>query len=213
MPEELAYLPHVESSFNFRAYSKFGAAGIWQFTRATGVQYLTIDYAVDERLDPILATHAAAKYLQNSYSALHSWPLALTSYNYGLAGMMRATKEEGDYEGVFKNYNKGYFKFASKNFYPEFLAALKVAKQLEQKPKVRLDAAQASRYLTLPGYVHIKDAGRHFGISPETIVSLNPALQPSVISGEKHIPKGYTTQTSSAKTNQPTSRLHPRFII
>ncbi len=201
LPEELAYLPHVESSFNFRAYSKFGAAGIWQFTRTTGKQYLTIDYAVDERLDPILATHAAAKYLQNSYSALNSWPLALTSYNYGLAGMMRATKDEGDYERVFKNYNKGYFKFASKNFYPEFLAALKVAKQLEKNPKVNLDSAQASRYLTLPGYVHIKDAGNHFHTSPETIASLNPALQPSVISGEKHIPKGYTLRLPAQKSN------------
>ncbi len=195
----MAYLPHVESSFNFRAYSKFGAAGIWQFTRTTGKQYLTIDYTVDERLDPILATQAAAKYLQNSYSTLNDWPLALTSYNYGLAGMLRAMKEEGDYERVFKNYNKGYFKFASKNFYPEFLAALNVAKQLEKNSKVTLDPPQHSRYLRLPGYVHIKDASSHFGISPETIVSLNPALQPSVISGEKHIPKGYTIRLPAEK--------------
>ena len=191
LPEELAYLPHVESSFNFNAYSKHGAAGIWQFTRETGKNYLTIDYTVDERRDPILAAHAAAKYLKNSYEALNSWPLALTSYNYGLSGMMRAVNDEGDYENVFKNYNKGYFKFASKNFYSEFLAALKVAKQLEQNPHIKIDAAQSTRYLNLPGYTHISDAGKHFGVSVKTIQSLNPALQPSVINGEKRIPKGY----------------------
>lgn len=199
LPEELAYLPHVESSFNFKAYSKFGAAGIWQFTRTTGKQYLTIDYTLDERLDPILAAHAAAKYLQNSYSTLNSWPLALTSYNYGLAGMLRAANEEGDYEKVFKNYQKGYFKFASKNFYSEFLAALKVAKQLEENQRVKLDPVQYSRYLSLPGYVHIKDVSNHFGILAETIISLNPALRPSVISGEKHIPKGYVLRLPAEK--------------
>ncbi|NOR22920.1 MAG: transglycosylase SLT domain-containing protein [Desulforhopalus sp.] len=199
LPEELAYLPHVESSFNYKAYSKFGAAGIWQFTRPTGKEYLTIDHTLDERLDPILATHAAAKYLKNSYYTLDSWPLALTSYNYGLAGMVRAVNEEGNYENVFNNYSKGYFKFASKNFYSEFLAALKIAKQLEKKQKAKLDPPQSTRYLTLSGYVHIKNVRNHFGISIETIKSLNPALRPSVISGEKHIPKGYVLRLPAGK--------------
>ncbi len=199
LPEELAYLPHVESSFNFKAYSKFGAAGIWQITRTTGKNYLTIDYTLDERLDPILATHAAAKYLKNSYSTLNNWPLALTSYNYGLAGMLRAANDEGSYEKVFSNYNKGHFKFASKNFYSEFLAALKVARQLENNPKVKIDPAISTRYLTLPGYLHIKDVSSHFNIPKETIISLNPALRLSVINGEKHIPKGYTIRLPAEK--------------
>lgn len=199
LPEDLAYLPHVESSFNFKAYSKHGAAGIWQFTRATGKRYLNIDYTLDERLDPIIAAQAAAKYLQNSYSVLNSWPLALTSYNYGLAGMLRAMNEEGDYVSVFRNYNKGHFKFASKNFYPEFLAALEVAKKLERDRNIKLDPTQPSRYYRLPGYLHIKDACKHFGISTETIASLNPALLAPVTSGEKHIPKGYLLRLPAGK--------------
>lgn len=199
IPEELAYLPHVESSFNFNAYSKFGAAGIWQFTRVTGKEYLTIDYDIDERLDPILAAHAAAKYLKNSYSSLNSWPLALTSYNYGLSGMLRAVNDEGDYESVFNNYSKGYFKFASRNFYSEFLAALKVARQLEQNPRIKLDPAQSTRYLNLPGYAHITDVGKHFGVSIETIKSLNPALLSPVLNGEKRIPQGYVLRLPAGK--------------
>lgn len=212
LPEELAYLPHVESSFNFRAYSRLGAAGIWQFTRTTGEQYLTIDYTLDERLDPIIATHAAARYLKKSYSTLGNWPLALTSYNYGLAGMVRAVDEQGNYEKIFRHYNKGHFKFASRNFYAEFLAALKVARQLEEKHKGAIKPAQSSRYLNLPGYVDIIEVGRHFGISTETIKSLNPALQTPVIIGEKHIPKGYTLRLpAEKKTNRLLASLPSAF--
>jgi peptidoglycan lytic transglycosylase D len=189
LPEDLAYLPHVESSFNTKAYSKFGAAGIWQFTRSTGKRYLHIDYAIDERLDPILATHAAAKYLKNSYRNLSNWPLALTSYNYGLPGMIRAQEELGSYVKIFQKYNKGHFKFASKNFYSEFLAARKVAKKLEKK--IKLKSPENVSYLKLKGYSSLNTLSRHFQISAKTIQSLNPALRPPIAKGEKRIPKGY----------------------
>ena len=61
LPLALTGLPHVESSFQLSAYSSAGAAGIWQFTRSTGRRFLKIGYAVDERLDPIFATDAAAR--------------------------------------------------------------------------------------------------------------------------------------------------------
>lgn len=191
LPEDLAYLTHVESSFNFRAYSKVGAAGLWQFTRATGKRYLHVDYTVDERLDPIRATHAAAQYLQNSYRSLEDWPMAITSYNYGLSGMMRATRELGNYERIFQHYNKGYFKFASKNFYSEFLAAMNVAKALEKSGSIQLAPAIDCQYLSLPGYVHIGKIAKHLGVHTATIRDLNPALLSPVLEGEKHIPKGY----------------------
>ena len=189
LPEDLAYLPHVESSFNTKAYSKFGAAGIWQFTRGTGKRYLQIDYSIDERLDPILASHAAAKYLKNSYRNLPNWPLALTSYNYGLPGMIRAQEEHGSYVKIFQKYNKGHFKFASKNFYSEFLAARKVAKDLEKKIKIK--NPEDVSYFKLKGYTSLNSLSRHFQISAKTIHSLNPALRPPIVKGEKLIPEGY----------------------
>ena len=63
VPPDLAFLPHVESSYNYQAYSKFGAAGIWQFTQSTGQRYMQIEYEFDERLDPIIASNAAARFL------------------------------------------------------------------------------------------------------------------------------------------------------
>ncbi len=95
LPRELASLPHVESSFDPTAYSKVGAAGMWQFTRSTGARYMRIDHVVDERRDPFFATDAAARLLADNYSVMQSWPLALTAYNHGLAGMRRAVVQQG----------------------------------------------------------------------------------------------------------------------
>src|SRR5580704_3857099 len=80
MPPELGVLPHVESSFNAAAYSKAGAAGLWQFMRSTGRRYMRIDSAVDDRMDPFRATEAAAQLLSFNYRLLGTWPLALTAY-------------------------------------------------------------------------------------------------------------------------------------
>ena len=190
LPTELAHLPHVESSFNFKAYSRIGAAGLWQFTRDTGKQYLTVNNVIDERLDPIASTHAAAKYLLKSYQRLNSWPLAITSYNYGLAGMLRAVNEHTNYEDIFNNYKKGHFKFASKNFYAEFLAARNVAQYLEKT--INRPAAKANhQYLNLTVHADIKELARYYNIPVGTIADLNPALRPPILSGEKRIPAGY----------------------
>jgi membrane-bound lytic murein transglycosylase D len=129
VPEDLAYLPHVESSFQYQARSSAGAAGVWQFTRGTGKRYLTISSVIDERLDPIAATRGAARYLQEAYAALGSWPLSVTSYNHGVAGMQRAVERHGvDFERIYREYDGKLFGFASKNFYAEFLAARRIAK-------------------------------------------------------------------------------------
>ena len=89
LPTDLTYLALVESSFNLRARSPMGAAGIWQFMPETGKKFLRIDDAVDERLDLIASTRAAARLLKQNYQILGSWPLAVTAYNHGTEGMLR----------------------------------------------------------------------------------------------------------------------------
>ncbi len=202
LPEDLAYLPHVESSFNIKAYSKFGASGIWQFTRTTGKQYLTINYVIDERQDPLLASEAAATFLQENYKTLKSWPLAITAYNYGRAGMYRAQQAHGNYEAIFNHYRQGHFKFASRNFYSEFLAAIDVAKKLERDPSLQLDKPQARLHVTLPAFITARDICQHFNISMAELKRFNPALRQPVLKGKKHIPKGYTLHLENTKKNQ-----------
>ncbi len=192
LPQDLAYLPHVESSFNIKAYSKFGASGIWQFTRSTGMQFLTINYVVDERQDPILASYAAASFLKNNYNSLKSWPLAITAYNYGPAGMRRAKKAHGNYEKIFRKYKQGHFKFASRNFYSEFLAAVKTAKRLERGKTLKIRKPLQTLHVTLPAFIAAHDISKHFQISIASLTKLNPALRKPVFQGKKYIPKGYT---------------------
>ena len=192
LPEDLAYLPHVESSFNPKAYSKFGAAGIWQFTHSTGKRFMTIGYAMDERRDPIRSSKAAAKLLKQNYEKLGNWPMAITAYNHGVTGILRAKRAKGGYEEIFKHYRRRRFKFASRNFYAEFLAARQVAKNYRRYfGLLQLDKPFDTRQVLLEGYTTITDLSRHFQVDVETIRSLNPALRPPVLKNQKYVPKGY----------------------
>ena len=100
----------------------------------TGRLYMNVNRKVDERLDPAKATRAAARLLHDNYSALGSWPLAITAYNHGRGGMLRAQSEVGssDITKVINEYRGPLFGYASMNFYSEFLAAVDVYNNYQQ---------------------------------------------------------------------------------
>ena len=194
LPEDLTALPHVESSFQIGAYSKSGAVGIWQFIRSTGKRYMKINYAVDERRDPIKATIAAAKLLKKNYEELGNWPLAITAYNHGLNGMKRAKKKlrSDDIVDVINAYKSRRFGFASENFYAGFLAALKASKNYKKYfPGVNFYRPRHSDSYKLPEYVNIKTLSKHFNITVKKIALYNPSLRPPVLKAEQFIPAGF----------------------
>ncbi|MBM9537334.1 lytic transglycosylase domain-containing protein [Desulfobulbus alkaliphilus] len=191
LPLELLNLPHVESSYNYTAYSKAGAAGLWQFIRTTGSEYMTINDHVDERLDPYISTQAAARLLKTNYEQLKTWPLAITAYNYGRAGTVRAVRAKGCYENIFKSYDQGHFKFASRNFYSEFLAAMRVSRQLYADPNIRLDRPDATVTFRLQQSVPISRIHTTFNISQQELTRLNPALRKPVLDGVQPLPQNY----------------------
>jgi len=193
LPVDLVYLPCVESSYNFKAYSKLGAAGIWQFTHSTGKMYMEIDYVVDERRDPYISTDAAARLLKKNYEVLGEWPLAITAYNHGLTGMLRAKNTAGNYENIFKTYQGPSFKFASRNFYSEFIAARIVAKNHEKHfGNLRFQSPAAFQMVKTKGYLMAKDLMNLFNLSADEIQTLNPSLRPPVFTEQKYIPKGFS---------------------
>jgi membrane-bound lytic murein transglycosylase D len=194
VPPELAALPHVESSFNPRAYSRVGAAGLWQFTRSTGRLYLRIDHVVDQRMDPYVATDAAARLLRDNYRRLGTWPLAITAYNHGVAGMARAVSKHAtrDIGVITREYDGRTFGFASRNFYSEFLAASEVAHDAERyfgylQPDPPLDY----EILETDAFYSAATLARVLGIDPGVLREHNLALRPSVWSGAKLVPRGY----------------------
>ena len=194
LPPELAVLPHVESSFNPAAYSKVGAAGLWQFMRSTGRRYMRIDATVDDRLDPFRATEAAAQLLSYNYRLLGSWPLALTAYNHGAAGVRRAKETLGtdDIAQIVRNYKSSSFGFASRNFYVSFLAALEIDRNPEKYFGQFERAEEASfQELILPARTSITQLQRALNIDLDTLRALNPALRPACLRGKRPVPNGY----------------------
>ncbi|MCC6954471.1 MAG: lytic transglycosylase domain-containing protein [Deltaproteobacteria bacterium] len=202
LPPELSRLPHVESSFDYTAYSSVGAAGIWQFMRGTGKRYMKIDSIVDERRDPIISTRAAAHYLRHSYNIAQSWPLAVTSYNHGLAGIMRAAKEVGskDLPTIIRRYNGSSFGFASKNFYAEFLAAVEADRNWRVYfPSLRLERPIYFDEVKLGSSIGFAQLARTAGLSTDELEMLNPGLLRPILQGRFPIPAGKIVKVPSGK--------------
>lgn len=195
MPAELAILPHVESSFHPGAYSSAAATGMWQFVRSTAQRFMQVDYVVDERLDPYAATYGAMELLEFNHNALGTWPLALTAYNHGANGIARAVRDVGsnDIGRIIDEYKGPRFGFASRNFYPQFLAALHVDSNYEDYyGPIQLDFHPGFYAEEMGSFVSVDDLANSLNLSIAELQRDNPALQPSVWSGTKRIPKGYS---------------------
>jgi membrane-bound lytic murein transglycosylase D len=208
VPSELVALPHVESSFNPRAYSRVGAAGLWQFMRSTGRQYLRIDEIVDERMDPHKATVGAARLLRDNYRRLEAWPLAITAYNHGVGGMNRAVRSLGtrDIGVISQRYQSRIFGFASRNFYAEFLAASQIHRDPERYfGPITPEPPVAYEVLITDHYYRAPTLGRTLGIDLEVLRDHNLALRPAVWNGAKHVPKGYALQIPRYALDRPLS--------
>ena len=194
VPKQLVALPHVESSFNPRAGSSAGAVGLWQFTRSTGRRFMQIDHVVDERRDPYMSSDAAAQLLSYNHSVLNSWPLAITAYNHGVAGMRRAVKQMGtdDIQAIVHNYSGSRFGFASRNFYVAFLAASDVDSNYNRYfGRVNMNPPANDIVINVPAYMEFDTLTRVFGVEESTLRQYNPALMPSVLEGNKYVPRGF----------------------
>jgi membrane-bound lytic murein transglycosylase D len=201
LPVELTRLPLIESCFDVSAYSKAGAAGIWQFMPATGRLFMEVNNSVDERRDPIASTRAAARYLSRAYARLGTWPLAITSYNHGPNGMSRAIGDTGtsDIALIVKYYDGPGFGFASRNFYAEFLAALDIEKHSEAYfGRVPQDRLPPTRTVMLDRSIDIVTAARLARTKDYVLADLNPALLDPVLSGRTPIPAGYGLRLPAA---------------
>lgn len=194
LPLQIRCLPFVESMFNYRARSKVGASGAWQFTAATGRAFLQMDEAVDARSDVLLAAAGAARKLRQDHESLEAWPVALTAYNHGAGGMARAVRRLGtrDMGVIAEKYRSRTFGFASRNFYPEFLAAVIVYAERERHfpgvepfPELRFDVVDRDRYVALT------DLASATGVEMDDLADLNPALDRSVLAGSLLVPPRY----------------------
>lgn len=193
LPEDLACLPHVESSFQAEARSSAGAVGIWQFTRGAARIFMTLGSAVDERLDPVASARGAARYLKAAHDRLGSWALAVTSYNHGMAGMARARDQFGDdFDRIVREYDGKLFGFASKNFYAEFLAARRIARDvgsyfpegIAYEPPLALDS------VVLTTGMSAQSVAQKYGVPLARLAEINPAWTRRAVRGGRALPAG-----------------------
>jgi membrane-bound lytic murein transglycosylase D len=205
LPVEIRCLPFVESMFNYRARSKVGASGAWQFTASTGRAFLQMDEAVDARSDVLLAAAGAARKLRRDYESLEAWPLALTAYNHGAGGMARAVRRLGtrDIAIVVEKYRSRTFGFASRNFYAEFVAAVisygereRHFPNVEPLPEIQFDVALRDRYVALT------DLAAATGVEMDRLAELNPALDRTVLAGSLLVPPRYPLRVPQGMAGQ-----------
>jgi len=205
---DIRYLPFVESTYNPRAYSKAGAAGMWQIMPSTARTLgLQLDATIDERLDPEAATHGAARYLTESRASLTKLahqidpsvqdseisPFVITSYNYGVNGMRRAIRKVNpDYMEVLEEYRSPSFRTAVKNFYASFLAARHVVKNAEHYFGREL-APKPVNVVTvvLNNPTSLDRIKRVFGYSEKELRPLNLGLTRFIWNGWRMVPAGY----------------------
>lgn len=209
LSEDILYLPFVESAYNPRAYSRVGAAGLWQIMpRTARTLGLQLSATIDERFDPEAATRAAARYLRRSTDKLTAKakeevpsvtrsqinPFVITSYNYGVSGMWRAIDRMGpDYIAVLKKYKSPGFRTAVRNFYSSFLAARYVAQNAQRYfGDISVDNEFRYSVVVLKQSTSAQRVSKVFGVPGDELRKLNPALTRNVWKGWRLIPDGYS---------------------
>ena len=124
--------------------------------------------------------------------------MAITAYNHGILGVLRAKKTKGGYEEAFESYKSSRFRFASRNFYPEFLAARHVALNYEKYfGAIELDKPLETREVRMEGHAPVTKLSNSFEVDIHTIRMLNPALRQPIFNGQKYVPEGYALRLPS----------------
>lgn len=197
LPKELKAMAIIESAFNPVATSRARARGMWQFMYRTALQYnLKINSYIDERLDPLASTHAAAKYLRDSYTIFGDWFLAISSYNCGVGNVNKAIRRAGSRD-FWKIYP--YLPRETRGYVPSFIAALYM---LEYYKEHNLQPTQ----FNLPAHVdtvnvnknvHFEQISAVIGIPLEELKSYNTKYTQNIVPGASgecsiQLPYNYT---------------------
>lgn len=178
VPSEMFYLAMIESGFSRGARSSARAVGVWQFIPATARLYgLRVDREVDERLDIIRSTQAAARYLRDLKDDFGSWYLAMAAYNCG-HGRMRRTLNRHGTRDFWRLARRDALPDETANYIPKFQAAMIIARAPEKYGFPRLNAYEFPevKRVRVSGRTHLAEVARRHGVSATSVVSLNPHL-------------------------------------
>lgn len=197
LPEEIAFLPLIESGFNPTAYSVAKAVGPWQFIASTAKRYgLKIDWWRDERRDPVKSTVAAADYLKDLYDMFGSWNLAMAAYNAGEGKILKALNRTNK-DDYWELISTKYIKNETKEYVPKFVAAHMIATNPNEYGFHEINYHQPFDYdeVTIDHPLDLEVAAKCAETTVEVIRELNPELRrwstpPNESSYSLRIPSG-----------------------
>ena len=173
LPEDLAFLPVIESGYSPMAYSHMHAAGTWQFIQSTAKIYnLSVDPIVDERRDVEKATRAACQYLKKLHDEFGSWDLALAAYNCGENNVERAIARSGA-----RDFWKLSLPSETEDYVPKFYAAMMVAKDPDYYGfRVQMEPPEKYETVYLPKPVDLQNLAQQTGVCYQDLKTCNPEL-------------------------------------
>jgi len=182
LPNELKYMAVIESALNPVAVSRAGATGMWQFMLSTGKAYgLTVNSIIDERRDPVKATHAAARYLLDLYDIYEDWVLVIAAYNCGPGNVNKAIRRSGNK----KDYWDIYYRLPreTRGYIPQFVAAAYASTYFAEhnlKP-IPVKFPIATDTIMLNKDIHFSQISEVLGIPLAEIKTLNPAYKTGLV--------------------------------
>lgn len=179
VPEDIAYLPIIESGFRSHAVSRARAKGMWQFMASTARLYgLQVDWMVDERLDPYKSAEAAARFLRHLYDQYEDWYIALACYNGGPRRVVRAMNHKGS-KDFFELNQTRIMRRETRNYVPAFLASLIIARNPEEygfEIGEHESAFGDFKMVTIPSPVSLTRISQLLEIPLADLKQLNPSL-------------------------------------
>jgi len=189
LPEELSWLPLIESGFKTNALSRARALGLWQFISSTGHKFgLKRTLYIDERLDPYKATLAAIDYLKELHEIFGDWLTVLAAYNCGEGRVLRTIRNQNvsyldDFWDLYQRLPR-----ETARYVPKFMATLHIMKNLEQygmkdivvDDPVQFDIQRVSKQS------YLKDIAEAISLQEQDLVNLNPELRYKMLPPEEY---------------------------
>ncbi|MGM0653805.1 MAG: LysM peptidoglycan-binding domain-containing protein [Thermodesulfobacteriota bacterium] len=223
LPEEISWLPLIESGFKNRALSPARALGMWQFIPSTGNKFgLNRNHYIDERMDPEKATRAAIDYLKELHNLFGDWTTAIAAYNCGEYRVLKTIrKQKLNYLDNFWDLYQSLPRETAR-YVPRFLATVHIVKNME-KYNITIDKPlKPFEYKTfnIKKQVRLSEIAKAINVDKKTLVSLNPELRHEVLPPEPYmikIPIDYAdrfmAELDTIKTNYRQSPQYTYYRI
>jgi membrane-bound lytic murein transglycosylase D len=205
LPEEISWLPLIESGYKIRALSSARALGLWQFIPSTGHKFgLNRNYYIDERMDPEKATRAAIAYLKELHKLFGDWTTALAAYNCGEYRVLKTIRRQKiNYLDNFWDLYQSLPRETAR-YVPRFLATVHIINNLEKYGITDFTPQSPIAYKTvdIKKQILLKDIAREIGVDTNTLKSLNPELRHALLP-----PETYTLKVPEAKADTLIAKL------